>query len=252
MGFLSLYQGDPAALHENVDLRLTTRSKCYRSLMSGVFFLLLCAAIVLSGQTRANILRGEYGRYRANNDLLSYHLDIRVDPEKKVVSGKNTIRFKMLQDDTRIQLDLYADLAVDRILLGAAPLKYERDLNTVWVDFSGRLKAGRTYSIDFYYSGTPSGTGRFGAFAFGKDPAGRHWITTACEGPGASIWWPNKDQWRDEVENTLEEFDFAQAPQISAARIRELAEGGYVERSEPIVLIGEPDPETFCTSLLHD
>ena len=38
---------------------------------------------------------------------------------------------------------------------------------------------------------------------------------------------------------TLEEFDFAQAPQISAARIRELAEGGYVERSEPIVLIGE-------------
>ena len=38
---------------------------------------------------------------------------------------------------------------------------------------------------------------------------------------------------------TLEEFDFAQAPQISAARIRELAEGGYIERSEPVVLIGE-------------
>ena len=33
--------------------------------------------------TRADILRGEYGRYRANNDLLSYHLDVRVDPEKK-------------------------------------------------------------------------------------------------------------------------------------------------------------------------
>jgi len=38
---------------------------------------------------------------------------------------------------------------------------------------------------------------------------------------------------------TLEEFDFAQAPQIPAARIRELAEGGYLERSEPVVLIGE-------------
>ena len=38
---------------------------------------------------------------------------------------------------------------------------------------------------------------------------------------------------------TLEEFDFAQAQQISAARIRELAEGGYIERKEPIVLIGE-------------
>lgn len=38
---------------------------------------------------------------------------------------------------------------------------------------------------------------------------------------------------------TLEEFDFAQAPKIQAARIRELAEGGYIYRSEPVVLIGE-------------
>jgi DNA replication protein DnaC len=38
---------------------------------------------------------------------------------------------------------------------------------------------------------------------------------------------------------TLEEFDFAKAPQIPAAKIRELAEGGYIDRSEPVVLIGE-------------
>lgn len=30
---------------------------------------------------------------------------------------------------------------------------------------------------------------------------------------------------------TLEEFDFAQSPQVPAARIRELSEGGYIERS---------------------
>ena len=38
---------------------------------------------------------------------------------------------------------------------------------------------------------------------------------------------------------TLEEFDFTQSPQIPAVKIRELAEGGYIERSEPVVLIGE-------------
>ena len=38
---------------------------------------------------------------------------------------------------------------------------------------------------------------------------------------------------------TLEEFDFAQASQIQAAKIRALAEGGYIDRSEPVVLIGE-------------
>ena len=38
---------------------------------------------------------------------------------------------------------------------------------------------------------------------------------------------------------TLEEFDFAQTPKVSAAQMRNLAEGGYIERAEPIVLIGE-------------
>jgi aminopeptidase N len=151
--------------------------------------------------TRADFLRGEYGRYRANNDLLSYHLDVRIDPVAKTIRGKNTIRFKMLSDDTRIQLDLYANLNAEKILLGQTPLKYVREANTVWVDFPNTLKKGSTYAIDFYYSGTPKTIGRFGGFTFGTDPAGRPWIYSSCEGEGAAIWWPNKDQWRDEVEN---------------------------------------------------
>ncbi|OFW42551.1 MAG: peptidase M1 [Acidobacteria bacterium RIFCSPLOWO2_12_FULL_67_14b] len=154
----------------------------------------------LRAPTRADILRGQYGRYRANNDLLYYELDVRVDPDKKAISGRNTIRFKMLKDDTRIQLELYANLVVDRILLGATTLKYERDHNTVYVDFPDTLRAGRTYTIDFHYTGLPQEQGRFGGLAFRKDPAGRHWVNTANEGEGSSVWWPSKDQWRDEPE----------------------------------------------------
>lgn len=151
--------------------------------------------------TRTEMLRGAYGPFRANNDLLYYHLDIRVDPEKKFISGKNTIRFKMLQDGTRIQLDLRDTLQIDKILYGTTPLKYKRDSGAVFIDFPETLRAGKTYSIDFYYSGNPPETGRFGGITFKKDPAGHEWINTACEGIGASVWWPNKDQWRDEVEN---------------------------------------------------
>jgi aminopeptidase N len=151
--------------------------------------------------TRGDILRGEYGRYRANNDLTYYHLDVRVDPEKRFISGKNTIRFKMLEDDTRIQVDLHDTLAVEKILMGTSELKYTRELNAVFVDFPETLKTGREYAIDFYYSGSPRETGRFGGIAFRKDPAGHPWINTACEGDGSSIWWPSKDQWRDEVES---------------------------------------------------
>jgi aminopeptidase N len=160
--------------------------------------------------TRADILRGDYGPYRANNDLLFYHLDIRVDPEKKFLSGKTMIRFRMLKDDTRIQIDLQYPMEVGKILWlspnsnpqspkSETQLKYVREEGAVFIEFPQTLRAGRVYTIDFYYSGYPKAVGRFDGFAFKKDPQGRHWINTACEGPGASTWWPNKDQWRDEV-----------------------------------------------------
>jgi DNA replication protein DnaC len=38
---------------------------------------------------------------------------------------------------------------------------------------------------------------------------------------------------------TLEEFDFGQCPRLSATQIRELAEGGYLARAEPVVFIGD-------------
>src|SRR4029434_10509366 len=163
--------------------------------------LAMLIATAASGQTRGEILRGEYGRYRAHNDLLSYHLYIRLDPVKQLPTGKNTIGCRMLSDDNRIQIDLYAFWTIDRILLARTPLKYTREMNAVFIDFPQILTAGRTYTIDFEYSGMPEPTARFGCITFQKDTAGRPWITTACEDAGRSDWWPNKDQWRDEVEN---------------------------------------------------
>jgi aminopeptidase N len=151
--------------------------------------------------TRADILRGGYGPYRANNDLLSYDLSVRVDPEKKFIRGRNTIRFRMLETGTRIQLDLFPNLAVDKIVMGQRELKYEREEGAVFVDFPETLAKNKVYAIDFYYSGNPTETGRFGGIAFRKDSSGHAWVNTACQHIGSSVWWPSKDQQRDEVEN---------------------------------------------------
>jgi aminopeptidase N len=157
--------------------------------------------------SEADHLRGSYGPFRSNNDLLYYHLDVRVDPDKQTLSGKNSIRFRMLKDGRRIQLDLVPTFQIDRILLDRphdAPLalRFERAAGrTVYVDSPKKLLLGRTYTIEFYYSGHPLEMGRFGGFVFRKDPMGRPLVNTACEEEGASVWWPNKDQWRDEVEN---------------------------------------------------
>src|SRR5580698_4674937 len=172
----------------------------------------LCVPVTVIAQaptvfSEADHLRGSYGPYRANNDLLYYHLDVRVDPNLQTLSGKNSIRFKMLKDGSRIQLDLVPVFQIEKILLdrpNAAPLalRFERAAGrTVYVDFPTMLRKGGIYTIEFYYAGHPVEMGRFGGFVFRKDPMGRPLVNTACEEEGASVWWPNKDQWRDEVEN---------------------------------------------------
>ena len=124
--------------------------------------------------TRADILRGEYGRYRANNDLLSYHLDVRVDPDKKVISGQEHDPLP----DARGR-HAHPARSLRQSGRGQDPARRRRrsstrgSSNAVFVDFPDTLVKGRDYAIDFYYSGTPTQTGRFGGFTFGKDPAGR-------------------------------------------------------------------------------
>ena len=38
---------------------------------------------------------------------------------------------------------------------------------------------------------------------------------------------------------TLEEFDFSQSPKVSARRIRELAEGDYIDQARPVLFLGD-------------
>jgi aminopeptidase N len=122
----------------------------------------------------------------------------------KTIAGKNTVRFKMLQDGTRIQLDLSDVLTVDKILLGRQKLTYTRDSGAVFIDFKQTLRAGQNYAIEFYYSGAPKAKGRFGGMSFEVDPMGRPWIFTADEDDGSSIWWPSKDQWKDEPQEGMD------------------------------------------------
>jgi len=178
---------------------------------------------------KADSLRGTYGPYRENNDLLSYDLNIKVDVEEKFLSGWNTIRFRMLEDGNRMQLDLFENMNVDSILLGETELAFSREFNAVFVDFPMTLMEGDEYSIDFHYSGHPVETGRFGGFTFAQDSLGNPWIFTACQGIGASLWWPNKDQQPDEVQemniNVTVPSELVDVSNGRLMEVRELGDG---------------------------
>ena len=157
--------------------------------------------------TKEDLLRGGYGPFRANNDLLFYHLTLRVDPVAKTIVGTNVVRFRMLQDGRKIQLELTPELKLEGITFEGKALTVVRaaaDSRTLYLDFPRLLKKGEVDEVSVAYSGRPVTQGRFGCFSFDKDKEGKPWITTACEGEGASVWWPNKDQWRDEPQDGME------------------------------------------------
>jgi len=161
--------------------------------------------------TADDLLRGGYGPYRANNDLLFYHLTLRVDPVAKTIAGTNVVRFRMLKEGRKIQLELTPELSLDGITFEGKAVKYARAAEgsrSFYVELPRELKVGEVAEVSVAYHGQPVTQGRFGCFSFDKDKEGKPWITTACEGEGASVWWPNKDQWKDEPQDGME-FDIA-------------------------------------------
>lgn len=151
--------------------------------------------------TQLDTLIGSYGKYRSNNDLLFYDLDIKIDIKNKFISGKNTIQFLMLKNDNIIQIDLHETLKVDSIVFSHSPIIFKRKFDSVFIDFPEILTVNNVYEIEFYYSGNPKETGRFGGIVFEEDSLGNPWVFTACQGPGANVWWPNKDQQHDEPDS---------------------------------------------------
>ncbi len=182
------------------------RQLVYEKLSSGAITMQFDSALVNPIEAklrfgRADTLRGTYGEFRSNNDIRHYDLSMDLDIDRKFLSGVNKIRFTALRDLKTIQIDLFDNMLVDSITFGAAKLAFRREFNAVFVDFPAPIETGKTATIDFYYSGNPIETGRFGGIAFKEDSLGNPWIYTACQGTGASLFWPNKDQQPDEVDS---------------------------------------------------
>lgn len=165
---------------------------------------------VLSGHTdkftRADTLRGSLRPERTSFDVLSYNLDIKLDPEKRYLSGFNEIEFDVTEKTSKIQLDLFQNMRIDSIVFNNQMLEYKREDNAVFISFEKPLKVGKTERVIVYYSGKPvvaKNAPWDGGFVFSKDMNGKPFIGVAVQGTGASLWFPNKDHQSDEP-NTVD------------------------------------------------
>lgn len=155
--------------------------------------------------TEADTLRGSL-RPERNFDVLKYHLNVKVVPEEKFISGYNTITFKAEEELPVMQVDLFENMNIDSIIFKNNRLEYTRKYNAVFVDMRPIVSRNTVDSLQIFYSGNPiiaKNAPWDGGFVFTKDEEGNPWIGIAVQGTGASLWYPNKDHQSDEPEEVL-------------------------------------------------
>ena len=178
--------------------------------------------------TRQDTLRGTITPEREWWDLTYYHLDIKVNPDEKFISGKNTVQYKVLNNLSVMQIDLQAPLKITKVTQNGKDLKVKHDGNAHFITFSESQTIGDINSIDVYYEGHPQEAKNApwdGGFSWKKDEKGNHFVATSCQGLGASVWWPNKDHMYDEVDSMLISVNIPKGlTNISNGRLRKLEE----------------------------
>ncbi|MFT4831319.1 MAG: aminopeptidase N [Psychroserpens sp.] len=154
--------------------------------------------------TEQDTLRGSITSERAWWDLNFYHLDIKIDPDTKYISGSNTIRYTVLEEKQMLQVDLQPPLKIDKITQDGQELQFTSNINAHFVSLLKPQNKGAVNEIKVTYSGHPKEAVNApwdGGFSWKKDMNGKHFVATSCQGLGASAWWPNKDHMYDEVDS---------------------------------------------------
>lgn len=178
--------------------------------------------------TRADTLRGMLTPLRTCYDINYYHIDVKIDIDKKSISGSNEFSFTAAADFSRLQFDLFSNLAVDKVVYNGQELPFKREFNAVFVTFPKTIKKGAKDKFRVFYSGNPVIAIKppwDGGFIFTKDKAGSPWVSVACQGFGASCWWPTKDHQSDEVDSVLISISIPKGlKEISNGRLRNIVD----------------------------
>lgn len=170
-----------------------------------LLFMVLITAFSAGAQdrtfTHADTLRGSITPGRAWWDVQNYDLHVKLNTIDSALVGYNVITYAILKPDSIMQIDLQLPMEVDSVTQDNQKLAFERDGNAVMVRTLAPQTKGITKKMNIYFHGRPRAAVNppwDGGIIWRKDKNGRPWISTACQGLGASVWWPNKDHQSDE------------------------------------------------------
>jgi aminopeptidase N len=156
--------------------------------------------------TRQDTLRGSITKERAWWDVKSYKLDIKVNPLDSTITGSNTIKYVVLQEYNRMQIDLQNPMDIYKVIQEGKTLEYIREGNAFIIEIVAPQTVGEVKELTVFYGGKPKvaiNPPWDGGITWKKDSNGKLFVASSCQGLGASVWWPNKDHMYDEVDNML-------------------------------------------------
>ncbi|MEM9991104.1 MAG: M1 family metallopeptidase [Bacteroidota bacterium] len=154
--------------------------------------------------TKADTLRGALRPERTCYDVHFYELNLKVDIAQQHISGYVDMAYEVMEDFRCLQVDLYDNMQLHQITHQGKQLPFKRLHNAVFIDFSQEQLKGTNTTLRLHYSGKPTVAERApwdGGFVWSEDENGKPWVGVACEGDGASLWWPNKDHLSDEPDS---------------------------------------------------
>jgi aminopeptidase N len=211
--------------------------------------------------THTDTLRGSNGPGRSWWNATKYDLHVDFNIADSTISGYNIISFKEIKNDHPgfLQIDLQEPMIIDSVVLihgnlTARKLSFSKEGNAwfVTLDDSGNKQKGwkiypplsalkndssqNTHQKDsilqltIFYHGKPKVAKNApwdGGLVWTKDKAGNPWVAVACQGLGASVWYPCKDYQGDEPDSAEMHFT---APSdlkiISNGRLRDTKDIG--------------------------
>ena len=178
--------------------------------------------------TRQDSLRGSVTPEREWWDLTYYHLDIKVEPDKKHISGSNTVGYRVLKSNKTMQIDLQEPMKITSVTSHGKKLKFNREGNAYFIQLKKKQKKNDINYLKINYEGFPKEAIRApwdGGLSWARDENDNHFIATSCQGLGASIWWPNKDHMYDEVDSMLISVNVPKhLTNVSNGRLRKVTE----------------------------
>lgn len=184
---------------------MSVLKKSLHLLLLGVFLISELSFAQLLHQehlfTHQDSLRGSLNAERTWWDVMKYDIAVTPNYHEKTIIGSNTISFQVLQSGKKMQIDLQEPLHLDKAILENNILRFEREGNVYHLSIPEKLAPGSIHKLQLFFSGIPREAVKppwDGGWIWKKDQQGNPWMSVACQGLGASVWYPCKDHQSDE------------------------------------------------------